>query len=68
MTAVAAARGVANPMESVPSFTEHYVPTEQGRVYARDYKGTGPSFVLMHGFPDNSTPPERTLWSVSARC
>jgi hypothetical protein len=29
MTAVAAARGVANPMESVPSFTEHYVPTER---------------------------------------
>jgi len=35
------------------SFIEHYVPREQGRVYARDYKGAGPAFVLMHGFPDN---------------
>src|ERR1700741_1553508 len=24
-----------------------------GRVSARDYNGTGPAFVLMHGFPDN---------------
>jgi pimeloyl-ACP methyl ester carboxylesterase len=36
-----------------PSFNEHYIPREQGRVYARDYKGAGPAFVLMHGFPDN---------------
>lgn len=36
-----------------PTFIEHYVPREQGRVYARDYKGAGPAFVLMHGFPDN---------------
>src|SRR6266487_4297662 len=35
------------------SFIEHYVPREQGRVYARDYEGVGPAFVLMHGFPDN---------------
>ena len=40
-------------MNRAPSFTEHYVPREQGRVYARDYAGTGPAFVLMHGFPDN---------------
>ena len=26
---------------------------EQGRVYARDYQGADPAFVLMHGFPDN---------------
>ena len=36
-----------------PSFTEHYVSRGQGRVYARDYSGLGPAFVLMHGFPDN---------------
>jgi haloalkane dehalogenase len=41
-------------MDSPPSFTEHHVPREQGRVYARDYEGAGPAFVLMHGFPDNS--------------
>ena len=40
-------------MDSKPSFTEHYVSREQGKVYARDYKGVGPAFVLMHGFPDN---------------
>jgi haloalkane dehalogenase len=40
-------------MDSKPSFTEHYVPREHGRVYARDYQGAGPAFVLMHGFPDN---------------
>jgi haloalkane dehalogenase len=40
-------------MKGKPAFTEHNVPREQGRVYARDYDGTGPAFVLMHGFPDN---------------
>ncbi len=40
-------------MASRPSFTEHYIPREQGSVYARHYQGTGPAFVLMHGFPDN---------------
>lgn len=40
-------------MVSKPAFTEHRVPQEQGKPYARDYDGTGPAFVLMHGFPDN---------------
>jgi haloalkane dehalogenase len=40
-------------MESKPAFTEHRIPRGQGSVYARDYDGTGPAFVLMHGFPDN---------------
>lgn len=35
------------------NFTEHYVPHDQGRVYARDYAGEGAAFVLMHGLPDN---------------
>jgi pimeloyl-ACP methyl ester carboxylesterase len=34
-------------------FSEHRVPRPQGSVYARDYEGVGPAFVLMHGFPDN---------------
>src|SRR5258707_14912319 len=34
-------------------FSEHRVPRGEGRVYARDYAGSGPAFVLMHGFPDN---------------
>src|SRR5260370_42480086 len=40
-------------MKAKPCFNEHHVPREEGRVYARDYKGAGPAFVLMHGFPDN---------------
>jgi haloalkane dehalogenase len=42
-----------NDMDGNPSFTEHHIPRDQGRVYARDYRGAGPAFVLMHGFPDN---------------
>jgi haloalkane dehalogenase len=34
-------------------FVEHRVPRGQGSLYARDHAGTGPAFVLMHGFPDN---------------
>jgi pimeloyl-ACP methyl ester carboxylesterase len=34
-------------------FSEHLIPRGQGKVYARDYAGAGPAFVLMHGFPDN---------------
>ena len=40
-------------MDGKPRFIEHHVPHGQGRVYARDYAGMGPAFVLMHGFPDN---------------
>jgi pimeloyl-ACP methyl ester carboxylesterase len=35
------------------AFTEHRIPRGEGSLYARDYAGTGPAFVLMHGFPDN---------------
>jgi haloalkane dehalogenase len=38
-----------NPTE----FAEHLIPRGQGKVYARDYAGIGPAFVLLHGFPDN---------------
>jgi len=40
-------------MDSELQFTEHRVEREQGKVYARDYPGRGPAFVLLHGFPDN---------------
>ncbi len=53
--------GADSHMDSKPAFTEHYVPREQGRVYARDYEGAGPAFVLMHGFPDNLK--STTIWS-----
>ncbi len=53
MTQVSAKSRSDNVPDGQSSFVEHYVPREQGRVYARDYKGAGPAFVLMHGFPDN---------------
>jgi pimeloyl-ACP methyl ester carboxylesterase len=34
-------------------FTEHRIPRMEGCLYAQDYAGAGPAFVLMHGFPDN---------------
>jgi pimeloyl-ACP methyl ester carboxylesterase len=40
-------------MNGNTAFTEHRVPRGQGTLYARDYDGAGPAFVLMHGFPDN---------------
>src|ERR1700688_4648329 len=40
-------------MDSKPVFSEHHVSRGQGSLYVRDYDGTGPAFVLMHGFPDN---------------
>ena len=53
MTQDSGKSGADKHMDNKPSFIEHYVPREQGRVYARDYQGAGPAFVLMHGFPDN---------------
>ena len=35
------------------NFSEHRIARDGGVLYARDYPGAGPPFVLMHGFPDN---------------
>jgi pimeloyl-ACP methyl ester carboxylesterase len=34
--------------------TEHRVSRGNGNLYVRDFGGSGPIFVLLHGFPDNS--------------
>jgi haloalkane dehalogenase len=34
-------------------YTEHLVPRADAHLSVREYPGTGPAFVLMHGFPDN---------------
>ena len=34
-------------------FLERHIPRGQGTIYTRDYEGAGPTFVMMHGFPDN---------------
>jgi haloalkane dehalogenase len=44
---------VDNNLES-PPFAEHRIPRDRGSVYVRDFRGSGPAFVLLHGFPDNS--------------
>jgi hypothetical protein len=38
----------------LPAFTEHRVQHVGGSLYVRDFPGSGPAFVLLHGFPDNS--------------
>ena len=38
----------------LPAFTEHRVRHAGGSLYVRDFPGSGPAFVLLHGFPDNS--------------
>jgi haloalkane dehalogenase len=39
----------SNPLQ----FVEHRILRGDSSVYARDYPGSGPALVLMHGFPDN---------------
>ena len=34
-------------------FTEHWVQRGPYSIYVREYSGTEPAVVLMHGFPDN---------------
>lgn len=35
------------------AFVEYRIPRSGHTLYARDYPGAEPAFVLMHGFPDN---------------
>ena len=35
------------------TFIEHRVPRGGYHLYAREYEGNGPTFVLLHGYPDN---------------
>jgi pimeloyl-ACP methyl ester carboxylesterase len=40
--------------ESQPLFSEHRIQRDVGgSLYVRDYSGSGPALILMHGFPDN---------------
>ena len=39
---------------ALPAFIEHRVPHGRGSLYVRDFPGSGPAFVVLHGFPDNS--------------
>jgi haloalkane dehalogenase len=35
-----------------PAFTDHRIQRDRGCVYVRDFSGSGPAFVVLHGFPD----------------
>ncbi|WP_250491606.1 alpha/beta hydrolase [Caballeronia sp. GAWG1-1] len=45
---------MATTSPPLPQFVEHRVKRNGGSVYVRDFAGTGPAFVLLHGFPDDS--------------
>lgn len=40
-------------MSTTSTFQEHRIPAGQGNLYVREHPGEGPTFVMMHGFPDN---------------
>lgn len=42
---------VSNGGEAI--YQERRVPTSRGELYIRDYHGSAPAFVMLHGFPDN---------------
>ena len=35
------------------TFVEHRVPRDGHALYAKEYPGAGPTFVMLHGYPDN---------------
>ena len=43
-----------SPGAAFPAFTEHRIQRDQGSVYVRDFAGSGPAFVVLHGFPDSA--------------
>lgn len=47
--------------------TEHRIQRGNWEISARHYTGTGPAFVLMHGFPDNLHIYDRLLPHLSGR-
>jgi haloalkane dehalogenase len=52
---VAKPGGTASPKSnsSAPNYVEHRIPRGKSTLYAREFKGSGPALVLLHGFPDN---------------
>ncbi len=48
-------------------YAEHMVPRGDGHLYVREYAGTGPTFVLMHGFPDNLHTYDRLIPLLSGK-
>src|SRR5260221_10823123 len=40
-------------MSASQPYREHLVSHQGSNIYVHHYEGTGPAFVMMHGFPDN---------------
>ena len=49
------------------AYTAHRIPRGASAISARHYAGTGPAFVLMHGFPDNLHIHDRLIPSLHGR-
>lgn len=41
------------PAASAVAFVEHHISHDGHMIYAREYPGQDPAYVMMHGFPDN---------------
>lgn len=38
---------------TLPPFSEHLIPHGAGSLFVRDFPGSSPAFICLHGFPDN---------------
>ena len=46
-------KGVEPPMASAVPYIEHRISHDGHMIYAREYPGKEPAYVMLHGFPDN---------------
>jgi haloalkane dehalogenase len=67
LAAAAIALAASATASAARTFTAHRVPFGGSHLYARDYPGTGPAIVLMHGFPDNLHLYDRLLPHLEGR-
>ena len=54
-------------MNASQPYQEHLVSYQASNISVRHYAGTGPAFVLMHGFPDNLHIYDRLLPALPGR-
>src|SRR4029453_15915990 len=47
------ASSVAPQRDTAQAFQSHPIPRRPHRIYAREYPGSEPALILMHGFPDD---------------
>jgi haloalkane dehalogenase len=54
-------------MNASQPYQEHLVSYQASNISVRHYAGTGPAFVLMHGFPDNLRIYDRLIPALAGR-